>query len=377
MSRYPFSDHIDEYLDSNRSALGSEESVDTARRRLRSMGRTLHQLRSERAIGSDNPAVIAVKDIQAYADRRRSEGVSDGTVRRELGYLDGYLRYFDNDSAEILLRETDDRTEKRYEDSSAKALKGIIRNVSGKESMRRRLETAYSFVILVIVLGIRPEQLRTSRFLVGAEPGYIMDRHIEYTDDHGNRIRRKLDLDRMPVVKNYTFRLFTSELHRGLTSSPMFPSLSPMFDYIGPNEVRGLKKEVEKDIGYEFDYRICQRLYRQMLDDDGRPEVKTPSQPMLGYYPDNRSFIGKVWDAIVRRTASQVVSIPMTGLAAGLPCGRQAGAGPRTAASSPAYRYFQDGGSGAVGPAEAPARPGTNHASAATRDSDHDLIEIT
>ena len=38
---------------------------------------------------------------------------------------------------------------------------------------------------------------------------------------------------------------------------------------------------------------------------------------------------------------------------------------------------MQTRGSGAVGSAEAPARPGTNHASEAKRDSDHDLIEIT
>ena len=37
---------------------------------------------------------------------------------------------------------------------------------------------------------------------------------------------------------------------------------------------------------------------------------------------------------------------------------------------------MKNGGSGAVGPAEAPARPGTNHASEAKRDSDHDLIKI-
>jgi hypothetical protein len=266
------------------------------------MGRTFHQLRTEGVIGSDNPLAISVMDVQSYVDRRRSEGVSDNTVKRELGYLDGYLQYMCNDSVEVFLTDRSDRTEKEHEDSSGKALKAIIRNVAGKESMSRRLEMAYSFVILVIVLGIRPEQLRTSRFIVGAEPGYIMDRHIEYTDEVGNRIRRKLDLNRMPVVKNYTFRFFTSELHRDLTSSPMFPSSSPMFDYISPNEVRDLKKEVEKDIGHEFDYRICQRLYRQMLDDDGRTEVKRSPQPAIGYYPGNRSLIGKVRDAIFRRS---------------------------------------------------------------------------
>ncbi len=302
MSRYPFSDHIDRYLDSSSASLGSDRSVETARRRLRSMGRIFHQLKSGGVIGSDNPSSITVRDVQSYIGRRKADGVSDSTVRRDLEYLNGYLRFLDNDSAEILLSETEDHARRRYEDLSARALSAIIGKVSDRRPLSRHMEVAYSFVILVIALGIRPEQLRRSRFLVGAEPGYIMDRHIEYVDDCGNRVRKRLDLNRMPVVRRYTFGFFGSEVHSSHTNIPMFPSDSPMFDYISPNEVRSLKKEVEKDIGYRFDYRICQRLYIQMLDDDGRAEVKKVFQPMFDYHPNNRSVFGKVRDVIFRRT---------------------------------------------------------------------------
>lgn len=56
MSRYPFSDRIDEYIQSFGTRIGNNESKDAARRHLRNMGRVFHQLRTEGIIGSDNPS---------------------------------------------------------------------------------------------------------------------------------------------------------------------------------------------------------------------------------------------------------------------------------------------------------------------------------
>lgn len=66
MSRYPFSDRIEEYILSCGSSLGNDGSVDAARRHLRSMGRIFHQLKTEGMIGSDNPSQLTVNDIQSF-----------------------------------------------------------------------------------------------------------------------------------------------------------------------------------------------------------------------------------------------------------------------------------------------------------------------
>lgn len=56
MSRYPFSDRIEEYLSSGLYSFGNEESVEAARRHLRSIGRIFHQLKTEGMVESDNPS---------------------------------------------------------------------------------------------------------------------------------------------------------------------------------------------------------------------------------------------------------------------------------------------------------------------------------
>ncbi|MBE6522697.1 MAG: hypothetical protein E7Z62_06200 [Thermoplasmata archaeon] len=102
MSRYPFSDNIDDYVGSLQM---TEESSESARRRLGNLGRVFHQLKTERKIPSDSPARITADDVREFTERRISDGVSASTVRRDLQYLDGYLAFHDNDAAEIILTE--------------------------------------------------------------------------------------------------------------------------------------------------------------------------------------------------------------------------------------------------------------------------------
>lgn len=87
MSRYPFSDNIDDYVGSLQM---TEESSESARRRLGNLGRVFHQLKTERKVPSDSSARITVDNVKAFIERCISEGVSASTVRRDLQYLDGY-----------------------------------------------------------------------------------------------------------------------------------------------------------------------------------------------------------------------------------------------------------------------------------------------
>lgn len=90
MSGYPFSDGINNYI---KSLNTTKTSKDSARRRLGNIGRVFHQLKTEHKIPSDNPSRISVDGVRAFIERRRSDGVSASTVRRDLQYLDGYLAF--------------------------------------------------------------------------------------------------------------------------------------------------------------------------------------------------------------------------------------------------------------------------------------------
>lgn len=61
MSGYPFSDGIDDYVESLNA---TEASKDSARRRLGNIGRVFHQLKTEHKIPSDNPSRISVDGVR-------------------------------------------------------------------------------------------------------------------------------------------------------------------------------------------------------------------------------------------------------------------------------------------------------------------------
>jgi hypothetical protein len=295
MSRYPFSDHIEEYIQSCGDSLGNGQSRDVAVRHLRSIGRILHQMKSEGIIDSDNPSQITVRDIQSYAERRRSDGASESTVRRDLGYLNGYLLYLDNDSATVFQEDLEEQRKEFDEQSSLTALRRIMDTASKPERLNWAGVEAFSFVMLVIVLGIRPEQLRKAYYVPG-QASCVPDHFIEYVDDRGESIRRKVRLDRMPVVERMVRDPPLDLKIHSQFKRPLFPSGNPLFDFASPNDVRMMKKLVERTIGSEFDYRICQRLYVQMKAEDEEPrQYQSPSQPLYNPYLDRRqSIIGKV-----------------------------------------------------------------------------------
>lgn len=262
------------------------------------MGRILHQLKAEGIIDSDNPSALTVNDIQSFTERRKSDGASDSTVRRDLDYLNGYLLYLDNDSAAIFQEDREEQRRELNEQSSLTALKRIMDLSAKPDCMDWEAVRAFSFVILIIVLGIRPEQLRRSYYVPGRYAGCVMDHFIEFVDENGIAVRRKLDLDRMPVVERYVKDPPLDLKFRSLSKRPFFPSGNPLFDFSSPDDVRKMKRLVENQIGQRFDYRICQRLYRQMKADDEEPQYHR-QQPQSLYYPpaDRKSgIIGRFSD---------------------------------------------------------------------------------
>ena len=100
--------------------------MDAARRHLRNMGRIFHQLKTEGIIDSDNPSALTVNDIQSFTERRKSDGASDSTVRRDLDYLNGYLLYLDNDSAAVFQEDREEQRRELNEQSSLTALNRIM-----------------------------------------------------------------------------------------------------------------------------------------------------------------------------------------------------------------------------------------------------------
>lgn len=292
MSGYPFSDNIDDYVGSLNA---TEESKDSTRRRLGNLGRVFHQLKTEHKIPSDNPSRISVDGVRAFIERRRSDGVSASTVRRDLQYLDGYLAFHDNDAAEIILTEESDRSK----DSSKAALDRILRIISGPDKLPNDLLRAFSFVILVIVLGTTPDRIRRSVLIHGLASQSIMDYNLEFIGADNTLCNIKLDFRRLPIIERYIKDLvYRNQL---TTRTPMFPSKDPLFRFIGPDDMHRLKQIVQKHIGTEFDYRICQRLFRERKssdDLDHHEQFPRNHVPDIHYSYPKKGVIGRIRDIL-------------------------------------------------------------------------------
>lgn len=290
MSRYPFSDNIEDYIGSMQMTDGSRES---ARRRLGNLGRVFHQLKTERKIFSDNPSRITADDVREFIERRISDGVSASTVRRDLQYLDGYLTYHDNDAAEIILMEESDRSE----DSSKAALDRILRIISRPDKLPNDLLRAFSFVILVIVLGTTPDCIRKSVLIHGLASQSIMDYNLEFIGADNTLHNIKLNFRRLPIIERYIKHLFFR--NQLTTRTPMFPSKDPLFRFISPDDMHRFKQIVEKNIDARFDYRICQRLFRERETSDN-PEHRDQSPrnyvPDIHYSYPKKGVIGRIKD---------------------------------------------------------------------------------
>ena len=259
MSRYPFSDNIDDYVGSLQMTEGSKES---ARRRLGNIGRVFRQLKADKRVSTDNPHRITVDDVRAFMEKRISDGVSANTVRRDLRYLDGYLTFHSNDAAELILMEESNRSE----DSSRAALDRIIRIISAPDNLSNDCLRAFSFAILVIFLGTTPDSIRKSILVHGLASQSILDYNLEFIGADNTLRNIKLDFRRLPIIERYIRNLvYRNQL---TTRTPMFPSKDPLFRFISPDDMHRIKKEVEKHIGMRFDYRICQRLFRERESSD-------------------------------------------------------------------------------------------------------------
>ena len=285
MSRYPFNDRIEEFL-----GTGSDSSNDqlssTDRNHLHNIGRILHLLKENGAIQSDNPSRITPKDIQCFIEERRSEGVSESTISRDLTYLDGYLRFNDNCSVEEYLEELKRKDQEERRENSKKALRKIFLHNS-KDVKGSHLVKAYAFVMLAIVFGIHPDMLRKAKLRNEFENGCVNNYRIRFIDRDGMERDERLDLNRLPVVGRYIDQTYLFGLVNS-TPRPLFPSSNPLFDYISPDESRELKHQVEEDIGISFDYAQCTEIYLDMLEDD------SPVQR-------NRPVLKGIWTPPIRR----------------------------------------------------------------------------
>ena len=268
MSRHPFIDRLNDYL----ASVGLD---DTADRHLRNIARIFAALKDDGRIQSENPSRIVPNDISQFVSYRSEGGASSATIRRDLRYLDGFLSFCSNDSVTVYLDDLRSKEKEIIESECTHLAESILdraRKVSGMDPLRQR---AYSFVIVSMVFGLRPEQVRKAFLIRDFSPGQLSSIFIQYQDGPSFK-RVKLDLRALPILDGYIDSLTVMGHHAFAQKQPLFPSSDPLFTFISLEESRSLKRIVEKDLGATFDYRTLQKAYRIMSSED----AEEPSEPL-------------------------------------------------------------------------------------------------
>ena len=95
MARYQFSVDVKEYIEMLRPHL-KKSSLEDKRRKLRLISKIFTGLYEEGVVSSNNPRKITKEDIIAYVGLRRSKGISESTIGKDICLLNQFFLWLDN-----------------------------------------------------------------------------------------------------------------------------------------------------------------------------------------------------------------------------------------------------------------------------------------
>ena len=160
MSRYPFTDCLNQYMPAELGHISSD-TYGTARRRLVQIGKIFNQLKQDGLVSTDNPRKITAKDIDAFVGFRKANGIKNTTILKDLGLLKKMLSYFDNDAVSAFKAKYPAQYPKKYQKRAPSmeppVVERILERAMEVSTFDWKLSEAYGLVSLAICTGLRPK----------------------------------------------------------------------------------------------------------------------------------------------------------------------------------------------------------------------------
>lgn len=275
MSRYPFTDCLNEYMPVEYGHISSS-TYGTNRRRLVQIGKIFHELKQEGRVSTDNPKKITAKDIDAFVGYRKANGIVNTTILKDLGLLKKMLSYFDNDAVSAFKSKYPAHYPKKYQKRAPAMEEPVVERILARameiSMFDWKLSEAYGLVSLAICTGLRPKELRmmyVENVHIAGDNAEVLAVHVKGEDSYGNARWIPVHPDGVPILKRYLeARAFKLESCNRV-SAALFPPIRGTGEFIGYNMVEKLKKAVEEDIGETFELRKCRRTFGQRALDEG------------------------------------------------------------------------------------------------------------
>lgn len=276
MGRYPFTECLNEYLPSEEGHL-EPITMQSFSRRLRQIGDIFHEMRENNQVSTDNPKKITADDIDRFVGYRKKNGVKASTVHKDLGNLEKFLTFYDNEAVAKFKRKYPAHVPKRYHNRGPSMEEDVTQAIlaRGMEISTRNWELmeAYGIVTVAICAGFRPKELRMlsiSNVSIKENGVEIYAEHVKGENSYGVARWAPLHPDGIPVFMKYleARKLRLKEAKK--TEDALFPPLKHNGGYLSYNRIRKLKSMVEEDLGIKFDLRKCRRTFGQRALDEGQ-----------------------------------------------------------------------------------------------------------
>ena len=275
MSRYPFTDCLNEYMPVEYGHI-SYSTYGTNRRRLVQIGKIFHELKSNGRVSTDNPRKITARDIDAFVGYRKANGITNTTILKDLGLLKKMLSYFDNDAVSAFKSKYPAHYPKKYQKRAPAMEEPVVERILARameiSMFDWKLSEAYGLVSLAICTGLRPKELRmmyVKNVHISGGTAEVLAIHVKGEDSYGNARWIPVHPDGVPILKRYLEAREFKLRNAGKTSEALFPPIRGTEEFIGYNMVEKLKKAVEEDIGETFELRKCRRTFGQRALDEG------------------------------------------------------------------------------------------------------------
>jgi len=270
--KHPYAYYLNNYMEFI-SGHYAEITLAVRKRRLNQLKGIIYDLYAQGKISTVSPRLLTAEDISILIGHRKKI-VSVDTVLDDITALEGFLKYCGNDAVQKFRdkypRFIPKTHHKRKPPMPYDHFKRIIEraeSIDPDDFIRMR---AYGVVIFCLCGGLRTLEIQYARLsnLVIEENGIKLWLDVvKGGDTYGDA--RWVPI--LPVGREFIERYLQSREKQlkkhGLVSDAIIPPLIEGTLFTSDKNLRDLKNYVSREIGFNFQLRMCRRTYAQFLVD--------------------------------------------------------------------------------------------------------------
>ena len=300
MARNQFRIDVENYLAATKDNF-TGSTYDEKRRKLFQFSDIFYALYRDGKIKSCAAKNLTAEDIETYVSFRRSKGIKDSTICKDLGFIGDLMDYVKNSEMRVYKAIAGRRKPKSYNGKLDPLPDETIEKVYAlaRETDSWAVLEGCVAIILGCAAGCRPQESKLLELsaLHHLEPEpYIHITHVKGENKWGRPRDAPLNDGVSDIIEKY-LRMRSRKLERlGRTSNAVFPPLTGKKEFVSQQSMSRFKMTVANILGEDFVLKDGRRSYGQrMLDRDipiefvsicmGHDSVETTQK----YYANYRS----------------------------------------------------------------------------------------